>query len=392
VNIAMVVLELLVEGGGERQMLCLARALGQQGHRVTIYTAAYNPATCFPDICKDLTIVETGRGRFSNLKKPLFLRGWLDMRHMAAKVTDRHDIWNPHHWPGQWGAVWLKRKLGGKVVWMCNDVPIFHQLAHESRSLRAPVYSLYYDYDRRQNREVDTTLFLSRWAESEFRKIYKTNSRVVRSGADPDRFMPGGDREKIRSRFGYSSEDFVLLWLGIFMPHRRVQDAIEAIADLKTRGVNVQLLLAGSDYLFPEYFQSLKTLTKTLGVENEITFAGKVADQEIRDFYCACDAFLFPNENQTWGLAVLEAMACGCPAVVSKGAAVQEVLTDNETAFLFPARAPKELAARIETIIRQPQLRREVAERGMAMVRNHYNWDTFAQQIIAVCQESLTQP
>lgn len=371
-------------------MLCLARELGRQGHRVTIYTSEYNRETCFPEICRDLTIIETGRGWFPRLRKPLFLRGYLDMRRMAAAVNTKHEIWNPHHWPGQWGAVWLKRKLGGKVVWMCNDVPTFHQLASHGGA-RAPVYRLYYFYDRLQNLKVDLTLFLSRWAEGEFQKIYQTNSHVVRSGADPERFMPGGDREKIRTRFGYAPGDFVLLWLGIFMPHRRLQDAIEAVGHLKARNVKVRLLLAGSDYLFPGYFQELKALTRKLGVEEEVTFAGRVADQEIRDFYCACDAFLFPNENQTWGLAVLEAMACGAPVIVSKGAAVQEVLTDNETAFLFPARAPEALAERIETVIRQPQLRREVANRGMEMARNRYNWERFAEQIAAACN-TATNP
>jgi len=48
-----------------------------------------------------------------------------------------------------------------------------------------------------------------------------------------------------------------------------------------------------------------------------VTFAGKVADEEMQDFYCACDAFLFPNENQMWVQAVLEAMAYGCPAETS---------------------------------------------------------------------------
>src|SRR5205807_8534240 len=182
------------------------------------------------------------------------------------------------------------------------------------------------------------------------------------SGADPERFARGGDRRKIRDRFGYKDSDFVLLWLGIFMPHRRLQDAIEAASRLKSQGFPVRLLLAGSDRSFPEYFNSLKTLAAQLGITEEVTFAGKVADEEIQDFYCACDAFLFPNENQTWGLAVLEAMACGCPVLVSRSAAVHEVLTDNENAILFPARNPQALAEKIDQLATQPELRQRIAQ------------------------------
>jgi glycosyltransferase involved in cell wall biosynthesis len=393
-DIVLIMHELLVEGGGERQCVSLARALAVRGHQVTLYTSAYDRANCFPEICKDLKIVDVGRGYFPRLRKVRFLRGYLDMKRLASKVDRRHEIWNPHHWPAQWGAIRLKRKLGGSVVWMCNDVPNLHEKAQQRRSLgliRAALHQLYYFYDRRQNRSVDLTLFLSNWAEREFRVIYPGSTRVVRSGADPVRFAQGADRQKIRDRFGYSSVDFVLLWLGIFMPHRRLQDAIEAVSLLKARGLSVRLLLAGSDRSFPEYFNSLKSLAAQLGVTREVTFAGKVADEEIGDFYCACDAFVFPNENQTWGLAVLEAMASGRPVLVSSGAAVQEVLTDGENALLFPPRDPEKLAARIQELMSQPALRTKIAQEGMDLVCTRFTWEQFARQIEDVCKEVATK-
>jgi glycosyltransferase involved in cell wall biosynthesis len=391
-NIALVMHELLVEGGGERQCVSLARALAAQGHQVTLYTSAYDRSNCFPEICKDLTIIDVGRGRFRWLRKPLFVRGYLDMKHLSGAVKDRHEIWNPHHWPAQWGSVWLKRKLGGAVVWMCNDVPNLYEKSQQRQSIGmigAAVHWLYYVYDRAQNRKVDMTMFLSQWAESEFKKIYDGRTCVVRSGADPERFARGGDRRKIRDRFGYKESDFVLLWLGIFMPHRRLQDAIEAVSRLKAQGFPVRLLLAGSDHSFPEYFNSLKALAVQLGVTEEVTFAGKVADEEIQDFYCACDAFLFPNENQTWGLAVMEAMACGCPVLVSRGAAVHEVLTDGENAFLFPPRNPEALAGKIESVAMEPTLRARVAQQGMELVRTKYNWEQFARQVAQVFRDLI---
>jgi glycosyltransferase involved in cell wall biosynthesis len=388
-NIALIMHELLVEGGGERQCVSLARALMEQGQMVTIYTSVYDQSNCFPDICRNLTVKDVGRGWFPWLKKPHFVRGYLDMLHMAAALNSRHEIWNPHHWPAQWGAVRLRRKLGGKVVWMCNDVPNFHEKAQKV-SIQAIVRWLQYFYDRSQNRKVDLTLFLSNWAESQFKTIYGGPTRVVRSGSDPDRFAPGGDRAGIRGRFNFDPVDFVLLWLGIFMPHRRLEDAIQAIKLLKLRGVRAKLLLAGSDRSYPEYFKFLQALAKNLDVQDLVIFTGKVADEEIRDFYCACDTFLFPNENQTWGLAVLEAMACGRPVLVSRGAAVHEVLTDQENALLFPARDPEVLAQKIELLANDPQMRQGIAQKGMALARTTYNWTRFAGQIISVCNEVLS--
>ena len=387
-NIAVIMHELLAEGGGERQCVSLARALMRQGHSVTVYTSAYDRARCFPEVCRDLNVIDTGRGWFRWLKRPYFVRGFLDMSRLRKAVKTRHEIWNPHHWPAQWGAVWLKRKLGGKVVWMCNDVPNFHELAHSS-PWRALHHRLFYSYDRAQNRKVDLTLFLSHWAEDQFKLIYDGPTHVVRSGSDPERFRPGGDRARIRARFHVADGEFLLLWLGIFMPHRRLQDAIEAMKLVKTKGLRVKLLLAGSDHVYPEYLRSLKALATSLDVNDVVLFTGKVADEEIRDFYCACDAFIFPNENQTWGLAVLEAMACGRPVLVSQGAAVHEVLTDMETAVLFPARDPAVLSQKIEWLSENPELCRSIAQRGMDLARTRYNWERFADQNVAAFREVL---
>ncbi|MGH9529441.1 MAG: glycosyltransferase family 4 protein, partial [Terriglobales bacterium] len=277
------------------------------------------------------------------------------------------------------------------VLWMCNDVPTFPEKAQQrgsiKKSISAAIHKFYYWYDRKQNHEIDLTLLLSNWAESGLKAVYEGPTRVVRSGMDPVRFAPGGDRTKIRSRFGFNEKDFVLLWLGILMPHRRLEDAIEACGLLGLRGIQVKLLLAGSPYSFPGYFDSLRALVNRLGVESQVIFGGKVADEEIRDFYCACDAFLFPNDQQTWGLAVLEAMACSCPVLVSRGAGVHEVLTDNYDSLLFPPKTPKALADKIETLITQPELRKTIAENGMRLVNQKYNWDRFADQIEAIAAE-----
>jgi len=390
VKIALLIHELLVNGGGERQCVCLARALARQGHTVTVFTCAYDMANCFPEICRDLTIKVVGRGAIPSLRNPWLIRGYLDMRHLAAFINEEHDIWNPHHWPAQWGGVWLKRRLGGAVLWMCNDVPNFYLKARQSgNSVSAGAHWLYYLYDRQQNNKIDLTVLVSNWANRDFKAIYDSETRVIGPGVDTGQFRPGGDGTKIRRRFGYADDDFVLLWLGIFMPHRRLEDAIEAVSDLVCRGLKIRLLLAGSDRSHPQYVESLRRRAVRLGVQQYITFVSKLADDEIRDFYCACDGFVFPNDQQTWGLAALEAMACGCPVLVSQGAGVHEVLTDLENAVLFPPGNPRVLAERIASLIANPESRRKIAQNGMQLARENYNWNRYANQVSDLCQQLM---
>jgi len=277
-RIALIIHQLQIEGGGERQIICLAQALKQRGHDVAVYTNAYDRANCFPELCEGLTIKVVGRGRWSSLQSPFFLRSYLDMVHLASVVDESYEIWNPQHWPAQWGATWLKRKLGGKVVWMANDVPDFALKVFHPKSVRdaflTPVRLCYFLYDRQQNRNVDLTVLLSNWATNRFKDSYPGKTTIVQSGMDPSRFIPGGDRKKIRQRFSCADGEFLLLWLGIFMPHRRLENAIRAVGELASRGVRVRLLLAGSDRSFPRYLDKLKDLAASLGLTDRIIFAG----------------------------------------------------------------------------------------------------------------------
>src|SRR5580704_11612458 len=172
-RIALLIHELLTEGGGERQCISLARALKQKGHEVALYTSAYARADCFPEMCQEIAVKDVGRGRFPWLKKPLAIRGYLDMRRLSDAVEESTEAWNPHHWPAQWGAAKLKKKLGGSVIWMCNDVPNFHFNAqHHPQSaslLRKILYRLYYRFDYYQNCAIDLTILVSKWAEEDFK-------------------------------------------------------------------------------------------------------------------------------------------------------------------------------------------------------------------------------
>jgi glycosyltransferase involved in cell wall biosynthesis len=392
-KVAVLIHELETQGGGERQCVALAQCLQSTGHDVTLYTSAYDPK-CYEQICSGLRIQVTGRGWFPNFRRSAYLRRLLDMHRMAAVIDEPHDIWNPHHWPPHWASVWLKGKLGGNVVWMCNDVPDLKQkydAARINRSvvsrLQSAIYRAMWLYDARQIKRVDRTLVLSEWTERELLKVYQTPVSVVRSGMDSSLRVPR-DSEKIRQRFGIQHSDFVVLWLGIFMPHRRLEDAINALACLRKRGVSARLLLAGSSSVFPEYGERLRTLARQLEVEEQVIFAGPVHEAEIADFYAAADVFVFPNVDQTWGLVVIEAMAAGLPVVVSTGSGVHEVLEDEKTALKVPPREPLAIAEKLELLARNPAFRNSLADSGRQYVLSRFSWERYTQDMVEFFRQS----
>ena len=124
-RIAILIAELLVEGGGERQAVHLAAELQELGHEAVIFTTAWAAESCYPSLRRRVRVVESGRHPLNRLPLllPARLRGLLDMRHLARSVDEGFDVLNPHAWPAHWAAVAASRRLPGAppVVWMCND-------------------------------------------------------------------------------------------------------------------------------------------------------------------------------------------------------------------------------------------------------------------------------
>ena len=154
---------------------------------------------------------------------------------------------------------------------------------------------------------------------------------------------------------------------------------------------HVKLLVVGSLTFDAAYAEGVLRLVEEKDLANAVVFTGAVLEHELRELYDSCDVYVHPNEHQTWGLAVTEAMACGKPCIVSTGAGVAEVLRDGETAMLVPPRSPDVLAERIALLMDNPQLRERVGEQGRQYVRANHSWRHYAEQNLTAFKAAIPQ-
>jgi glycosyltransferase involved in cell wall biosynthesis len=110
---------------------------------------------------------------------------------------------------------------------------------------------------------------------------------------------------------------------------------------------------------------------------------GYVTDAELRALYEHATCFVHPSLYEGFGLPALEAMQCGCPVLASDAASIPEVCGD--AALYCDARSPADIAGKLGTLVRDPALRRRLAERGRARAARFSwrsaaaaNWDAVA--------------
>jgi N-acetyl-alpha-D-glucosaminyl L-malate synthase BshA len=160
-----------------------------------------------------------------------------------------------------------------------------------------------------------------------------------------DVFQPAKDNSR-REEFAPGNEK-VLVHLSNFRPVKRVLDVIEIFAQVR-KEIPAKLLMIGDG---PDR-ATAEWMVRQNGLASAVTFLGK--QSQVQELLNCADLMLLPSDLESFGLAVLEAMACGVPAVCSRVGGVPEVVRDGVEGYLVTPRDTKTMAARALEILTDP--------------------------------------
>jgi glycosyltransferase involved in cell wall biosynthesis len=147
--------------------------------------------------------------------------------------------------------------------------------------------------------------------------------RLIPEAVDHDLFKPG-DADEARAQIAARgvTKPFVL-FVSSLWPYKNCEGLLRGFAHARGELGDRQLVVVGAPR-DEAYAESLRALTRELGIASDVVFTGGVQLAETVAFYRAADAFVYPSFNETFGLPILEAMACGCPVVTSDTSAMPE--------------------------------------------------------------------
>jgi glycosyltransferase involved in cell wall biosynthesis len=116
-------------------------------------------------------------------------------------------------------------------------------------------------------------------------------------------------------------------------------------------------------------------------VRDDIKFAGFFPDEDLPALYSAAQMFVFPSHYEGFGLPVLEAMACGTPVISSRASSLPEVVGD--AGFLVEPDDPEQLAAAMELLALNPNVREDLRRRGHERA-GRFTWEAGATALLDV--------
>ncbi len=214
---------------------------------------------------------------------------------------------------------------------------------------------------------------LQRVCEPSLRNVVAADRwRVVRNGIDFGRFgKGGGSRERLRREFGIADSTIVLGSACAISPRKRVDHFVRLVAALRGEGFDVVGVHAGRAH-FPEDVaveQELRELAVCLGIADSMRFLGYV--EPVEPLYYAWDVLVSTSVRESFGMTVLEAMACGCPVVGYPAESLPEVVGD--AGVLVADGDTEALLAAVRLLVRDPAGRLELGCRGAERARRHFD-------------------
>ncbi|WP_431282816.1 glycosyltransferase family 4 protein [Humitalea sp. 24SJ18S-53] len=200
---------------------------------------------------------------------------------------------------------------------------------------------------------------------------------VLRNGVDLDAFRPPGDRAATRAALGLGDGP-ALLSVGHLIERKGHDRIIAALPSLPGHG----LLIVGDG---PDR-AALGALAERLGVADRVRFEGPRPHAALPTYYGAADALILASSREGWANVLLEAMACGTPAIASPAWGSREAVRAPEAGLVLPDASPEAIAAGVRQLLANPPNR--AATRAYA---EGFGWEATTQGQLAVFRKVLNE-
>jgi L-malate glycosyltransferase len=177
----------------------------------------------------------------------------------------------------------------------------------------------------------------------------------------------------------------LLVHVSNFRPVKRPVDCVEILARVLRQVSNARLIMVGDG----SERANIEHRARCLGVHDKCVFVGK--QPNIVDYLSAADVLLLPSQQESFGLAALEAMACEVPVVASRVGGIPEVISDGETGYLSAVGDVDKMAADAVRLLTDDKLRGEMGKRARESAVSRYRTDLVIPQYIQFYERVLKQ-
>ncbi|HEX2914053.1 MAG TPA: glycosyltransferase [Chloroflexia bacterium] len=406
----------------------LSKELGRRGLDVDIFTRSQNPITTFTHtLGENVRVIHLPAGPLKPYNKndvfrhlPEFVEN-IRLFQSHSSEGRSYDLIHGHYWLSGWAGLMLRKK------WRIPVVQMFHTLAHlkndiaRSEDEREPLFRA--EREGEIMRHVDRIIAATTVEKAQLNWRYGAPAEKIDTipcGVDLRLFRPvnrASARALVSERVpGLKAKHLVLL-VGRIEPIKGVDVLIEAVRQLKAsrelsgRPVgpeDLQVLVVGGGASNGPTTKSGRSLAlpgvqqdnpeavrlhkqvQDLGLAEQVLFVPSQPQELMPYFYSAADIVVMSSRYESFGMAALEAQACGTPVIASNVGGLPSAVQDGYSGILVEPGVPEELAGGLAQLLEKPELRLQLGQQA-ALRAEQFGWRAIADNVIEVYRE-LTAP
>ena len=359
----------------------VAAHLALKGTHVDIFTRSFKPGLpTIVQLAPGIRLIHQEAGPYDLAKNDVY--AWLPefterLESLVDPHRDGYSLVHSHYWLSGW--------VGQRVAVNLRlpHVITFHTLSLVKQRLGGSI-----EQPGREVVEQDLVLsadriiaFTPEEAEA-LVTLYGADSshiEIVPGGVDPEVFRPG-DKASARARTGLGSDDQIILSVGRLDPFKGLEILVRAFAAIE--GPRARLLVVGGGPADQEAGR-LQAVVESLGIGNRVQWQAAVPQSRLADYFRAADIYVMPSHHESFGLAALEAMACGTPVVATEVGGLKELVQDGRTGRLVPSNRPEELTRALAELLGDAALRTRLGLAARERARQ-FSWEQSARQQLDV--------
>ncbi len=395
-------------GGQVVYVLELAKKLAQLGYEVDIWTRRFEDQPQLEPVAERVRIIRMPCGGRKFIPKEYLYEKLEEWHEHAMRFLNKHRLQyqfiNSHYWDAAVAGQRLSEALRAPHVHTPHSLGIWKKrLMEADYPGNEQKFEQQYNFSKRIHFEhllyeaAELVIATSPQQMDLLVKDYDVPTgrcRMIPPGYDDNRYYAVSDasRAAIRQQLGFTGQ--VIMAVGRLARNKGYDLLIEGFELVAKREPQAVLYLAcGGENLNPgehTMLADLQAQVAGLQLQDRVQFAGFIPEAQLADYYRAADAFVLSSRYEPFGMAAVEAMACGTPTVVTVHGGLCRALAFGRHALFADPFDKEDLGITMVKIFRHPRLRARLARMGAHKMRSLFTWSGIAHQLLAAVEHRET--
>lgn len=388
-------------GGTEVHAETIARGLAARGHEVTVITTAH-PKGVREELVSGVTYVYLANTSHRMGRRDL--AAW--WRESSAKLRELSaagllDVILAEHLAGQYYARELRQEIKvpiasviqnpgimGDIASQFNRTSTLKEFLHFLTRYPAQLFLYYIPWFYSVMRYSDLVIPISGDCENRIRKEFGAVGPRIKKIFDPvdtALFKPNPERRAAtRRRLGIADEETAIMMSGVVYKQKGMHIGLAAMALLGSEASGLKIIIAGDG---PD-LKELSELSRTLGLEKNTVFCGRIENDRMPAYYNAADIYLNPTiRHEGLAIVTIEAMACGLPCVVSAIGGTLSTIVQGESGLFVKPKDVLGIKNAIKFLLGNPAAAAEMGKKGRERALEFFSTDIVIDQYISALEQ-----